>query len=125
MRFIISGATPSKKNNKQIVRNKKTGQPFIISSTRHNEWEKNALEELKEQYKNYKNEKVDYPVSILAIFYNKDKIRKDLDNQITTVLDALVKAKILKGDDVRYVAELHVEYGGVDKDNPRAEVEFY
>lgn len=120
MRLTISGDCPSKKNNKRIVTNRKTGKPFIISSERHNDWETGAIEELSLQFNGYKV--TDYPITISATFYNSSKRRKDLDNQISSVLDVLVKAGVIEDDNVNFIDRLSLKYGGVDKHNPRVEI---
>lgn len=120
MKLTITGDCPSKKNNKRIVTNKKTGKPFIISSERHNSWEQNALFELKQQFDGYKV--TQYPITLTAIFYNGSKRRKDLDNQISSVLDVLVKAEVLEDDNVNFIDSLQIQYGGVDKEAPRVEI---
>lgn len=120
MKLTITGDCPSKKNNKRIVTNKKTGKPFIISSERHNSWEENALFELKQQFDGYKV--TQYPITLTAIFYNGSKRRKDLDNQISSVLDVLVKAEVLEDDNVNFIDSLQIQYGGVDKEAPRVEI---
>ena len=120
MKLVISGDCPSKKNNKRIVTNKKTGKPFIISSERHNTWESTALSELKQQFSGYKVS--GYPIGITAIFYNGSKRRKDLDNQISSVLDVMVKAEVIEDDNVNFVDSIQLQYGGVDKESPRVEI---
>lgn len=120
MKLTISGDCPSKKNGKRIVTNKKTGKPFMISSERHNNWEKEALVELKNQFKDYKI--VDYPISVTAVFYNGSLRRKDLDNQISSVLDVMVKAGVLEDDNVKFVDSIQLQYGGLDRENPRSEI---
>ncbi len=120
MKLTISGDCPSKKNNKRIVTNRKTGKPFIISSERHNTWESTALVELKQQFEGCKV--TDYPIGITAIFYNGSKRRKDLDNQISSVLDVMVKAGVIEDDNVNFIDSIQLQYGGVDKEAPRVEI---
>ena len=55
--------------------------------------------------------------------FNKDNRRHDLDNQISTILDALVKSEILRDDDQNTVTIIAAIYKGLDRDNPRAEIE--
>ena len=61
-----------------------------------------------------------YEVSIFI--WTKDRTRRDLDNQATSILDALVAAGVIPDDSMKYVISLQVEFMGVDKNDPRAEV---
>lgn len=54
--------------------------------------------------------------------YAGDNIRRDLDNQATTLFDALVKAGALADDSRKFIEGFSAYDGGVDKDNPRAEI---
>lgn len=55
------------------------------------------------------------------MFFVKDNRRRDLDNMLTTVQDALVRAGILEDDSWKRlrVGMLDAE---IDKNNPRAEI---
>jgi len=119
MKLILEGTVPSLKNSKQILR-KASGRPFISSSTKAKQWTKNAVEELKTQFNGYII--VDYPITVELVMYNKDNIRRDLDNQASTVLDALRHANVIEDDDFKHINHLIVRYGGTDKNNPRCEI---
>lgn len=54
--------------------------------------------------------------------YAGDNIRRDLDNQATTLFDALVRAGALADDSRKVIEGFAVYDGGVDKENPRAEI---
>lgn len=115
MKLTISGTTPSKKNSRI---NTRSGRSF--PSARFTEWEKPALIELKEQFKDHKV--TDYPISVTMVFFNTDNRRHDLDNQSSSILDTLVKAGVLEDDNQTKVDSLQLQYGGVDKESPRCEI---
>jgi len=115
MKLVVSGTIPSKKNSRI---NTRSGRSF--PSARFTEWEKTALEEFNDQFKGLKV--TGYPISIVMVFYNTDDRRHDLDNQSSSILDTLVKAKILEDDSQKFVDCLQLQYGGIDKKNPRCEI---
>lgn len=59
---------------------------------------------------------------IKMTFYNENGRRRDLDNQATSVLDALTKSGAIVDDCCNYLRGLYIEYGGIDKARPRAEI---
>lgn len=120
MKLIISGDVPSQKNGKEISINRKTGQRFVRSNDRVKSWQKSAISELKEQFSG--NMVTGYPIGVSLVFYYKTNRRKDLDNGAGGVMDALVKAGVLEDDSQKFVDCLQLQYGGLDKDNPRVEV---
>lgn len=115
MKLTISGTIPSKKNSRI---NTRSGRSF--PSKRFSDWEKIALPELKEQFKGFNI--TGYPISLTMIFFNADNRRHDLDNQSSSVLDTLVKAEIIEDDNQNKIDSLQLQYGGVDKINPRVEI---
>lgn len=54
--------------------------------------------------------------------WQKDLRRRDLDNQATAILDGLVAAGVLPDDCCEMVPKLAIEYKGVDRENPRANI---
>ena len=67
---------------------------------------------------------IDYPVDVICTWYTKD-LMKDPDNTAFAkkfILDAIVKAGILKNDGRKQINSLH-DYFEVDKQDPRCEVE--
>jgi Holliday junction resolvase RusA-like endonuclease len=115
MKLIISDTTPSKKNSRI---NTRSGRSF--PSKRFSAWEAVALPELKEQFTGYKV--TDYPIALTMVFYNGDLRRHDLDNQSSSILDTMVKAGVIEDDNQKYVDCITLQYGGVDRENPRCEV---
>lgn len=120
MTLVVPGDCPSKKNGKRIITNRNTGKPMIISSARHNEWERTALATLRLQFDGYRV--TGYPVALGLTFYFKNKRAHDLDNVAASIMDVLTKAGILEDDSTNYVNQLTLTFGGVDKENPRVEI---
>lgn len=61
--------------------------------------------------------------SVRVQIYQKNKQRRDLDNQVTSILDALVRARILPDDDFTHLQHIEVDFVGLDKNDPRAIIE--
>lgn len=111
--IIILGQTPAKKNSRRgAVRN---GRIMNFPSKIYEAWHKDALIQLKTQYKGQAEGKV----TIAYQFYVKDNRARDLDNMIASINDVLVDAGLIKDDSWQCVAigAADAEY---DKDNPRA-----
>lgn len=115
MKLTISGTTPSKKNSRI---NTRSGRSF--PSKRYTEWHGKALAELADQFKGFKI--TDYPIALTVVFYDGDLRRHDLDNQISSILDTLVDASILEDDNQKFVDCITLQYGGLDRTNPRCEI---
>ena len=115
MKLIVTGTTPSKKNSRI---NTRSGRSF--PSKRFSDWDKIAIPELRRQFAGLKVTK--YPIAITMVFYNEDNRRHDLDNQSSSILDSLVKAEVIDDDNQKMVDCLTLQYGGIDKVNPRAEI---
>lgn len=118
LEIVILGQTPAQKNSKQIAYNKATGKPFIMSSSNVKTWQNFAsIQLLKYRIK----EPLVGRQEISIMFYVKDNRRRDLDNMLTSIQDALMRAGILEDDSWQ-----HLRIGTVDaktdKENPRAEI---
>jgi len=120
MKLVIQGSVPSQKNRKIISLNRATGRPFLRSAPAVKEWQEQALWSLKSQFKG--NKITGYPIAITCVFYFGNNRRHDLDNALSPVLDALTASGIITDDSTGYVETITVQYGGVDKSNPRVEI---
>lgn len=120
MKLVIKGDVPSQKNRKIISINRATGRPFLRSAPAVKEWQVKANIVLRHQFKGLKT--TNYPISIVCSFFFSNNRRRDLDNGLNGVMDALVAAEIIKDDSVEYVDCITIQYGGVDKKNPRVEI---
>lgn len=133
-KIVIFGQTPSKKNNKQIRQNRKTGQRFIGSSDIAKDWEINALTQLKQERRRFNKCRI----QIDYMFYVVDDVQRDLDNMVASVNDVLQQAnalatikngkpKMLKGTGIIYgdhwqKLRLGSADAEIDRQNPRAEI---
>lgn len=120
MKLVVKGNVKAKKNNKRVMYNKATGKPFIMTDKSTDEYIKDAIKQLKEQFEHYKI--VNYPITVQMVFYYPTKHRKDMDNSMTTILDCMKSAGVIEDDDVTHVNELYSYFGGYDKDDPRVEI---
>lgn len=120
MKLVITGEVPSQKNAKTVGFNRTTGKPFIMSKKEVKAWKATAIQELQQQFKGYRV--TDYPITVTVVFYYSRDSRKDLDNSLSGVCDALVQAGVIEDDDWKHVECYVVQFGGLDKNNPRAEV---
>lgn len=67
--------------------------------------------------------KVDAEVTNVSItMFAPDRRASDLTNKAESIMDLLVDVGILKDDNWFIVPSITLTLGGVDKDNPRAEV---
>lgn len=92
-KIIVEGLIPSKKNSKQIFKNRRTGKSFITSSRSYKAWEIQTVLNFKT-----KLTKVEGEVALYITFYVKSKYKSDLTNKAEGIADALVKAGIIEDD---------------------------
>lgn len=120
IRFLIHGETPSKKNSRIFT---KSG--LIIPSKAHGKWHTDALLQMNAQLYRMGSEApnlMDYPLSITLTFYHGDYVRRDSDNQATSVMDLLQDSKVLKDDNWKIVRELNIR-NLYEKGQPRVLIE--
>lgn len=123
------GVIYSKKNSKRIITNSRTGKPQIISNDNAKGQEMAMTWAFREQAvkkgwffdddpKAYEGRH--YAINIFI--WQKDRKRRDLDNQLTAILDGLVAAHALPDDSNKFVKMVSITNIGVDKENPRAKI---
>lgn len=120
MILTIPGNVPSQKNRKIISTNRATGKPFLRSAPAVKEWQAIAILELKRQFSGFKVS--DYPIAINIVVYYDNKRRHDLDNALSTVMDALTASGVIEDDDTSHIECVVAQFGGHDKTNPRVEI---
>lgn len=86
-----------KKNRRPIFKNKKTGKSFLGKSENLLNYENDAAILLHIQ-KPHGFKTIEYPIEVSLRFFYSDKRKADLDNLISTALDCLQKAKVIKND---------------------------
>lgn len=68
------------------------------------------------------------PVTVIVTLYPPDKRERDLGNFCSVAQkyadDSVVEFGMLTDDSIKYVKRCVYEYGGVDKSNPRFEIEY-
>lgn len=87
--FVLTGSIPSKKNSRI---NRGDGKSF--PSKKFVQWQSDAIKELRLQTR----QRFYVPVAIEVIIYFGTNTRADLDNRLTSILDMLVEALVLRDD---------------------------
>lgn len=117
------GQVTGKKNSKVIAVNQHTGRPFVRMNDAAKAQEREMVENFTYDMAYYRRKPEDFEgkrIEVVVEIWNKDRRKHDLDNQVSTILDALVKAKVLPDDSQETVYKISAEYKGVDKEDPRA-----
>ena len=115
---------PSKKNQKQIVTNPRTGKSYIIGSRQYLKWQKDNDDIFTEFATAAYNAGVNLPISrckAKALFYFPDSKDRDLTNKFDTLADELTSHGIILDDNFKVMKPVHVD-GWVCRDRPRTEV---
>jgi Holliday junction resolvase RusA-like endonuclease len=114
----IMGRVISKKNSKRIYRNRHTGKPFIVSSLKHETWEKSAVLAVRNSWRG--DEPISKALEATYRFYFKNRQGEpDTSNCIEAPQDVLKKAGVITDDKIikRVIAE---KFFG---EEPRTEIE--
>lgn len=115
MKITILGRVPSKKNSKIMVCRGKF--PMLLPSVKYTEWHKDASAQLIGQQKISSD-------SLILTFFPPDKRPADLSNKTESIMDLLVDCGLIDDDNWFIINDLHLKFGGVDKENPRVEIEY-
>tara|TARA_R110000751_G_C13520860_1_gene452745 strand:+ start:231 stop:581 length:351 start_codon:yes stop_codon:yes gene_type:complete len=110
MKFTILGQPCSKANSRRLVRF--GNKPAFIKSAKALQYEKDFAAQCP-----FRSELFERDVSVTITIYYQSR-RPDLDESV--ILDCM-QDYIYKND--RQVKEKHIFWGGVDKKNPRADIE--
>lgn len=93
----------------------------MVPSEAHEVWHEEQMWALKRQW----------PKSLVLVltrgcvltFFFADNRGSDLSNKAESVMDLLVDAGVIKDDKWQVIPDLHLKSGGIDKVNPRVEIE--
>lgn len=122
LRLDYDGIVVSKKNSKVIRKNWHTGRSFITSNNISKRNEQDMILAFKQQIMGTSVAKDFAPCSIEIQITEPNLNRRDLDNQATSVLDALVRAGVLEDDSIKTVRSITVRLMGVDYEKPHTVV---
>lgn len=117
MKITLMGETPPKKNSRI---NTRSGRSF--PNPRYVKWHDTVINELNYLLATKKIERFEgKKVRIEITFWHGTLVRRDSDNQLSSILDTLVDAKIIDDDEWKVVPRkvINDEY---DKGNARAEI---
>jgi Holliday junction resolvase RusA-like endonuclease len=96
----IEGNVPSKKNSRVRTRSGSS-----IPSKAFSDWQESALWQVRQQTKT----RFLKPVSLEVIIYFGTNGRADLDNRVTSILDMLVEALVIRDDKWQDVPRISAE----------------
>lgn len=122
LQLNYKGVVISKKNSKIIRKDRRTGRSYITSNDTAKRNEADMVASFMEQIKGAYNNTDLCPCSIAVTIYEPDAHRRDLDNQLTSILDALVRAGVIADDSNTNVYGASVRYGGINRENPHADI---
>ncbi len=108
--LVLEGSVPSKKNQRI---NRGDGKSF--PSKKFVQWQDDALKQVRAQTQ----QRLYVPVSLEVIIYFGTKVRSDLDNRLSSILDMLVDALVLRDDKWQDVPRIAIE-AEYRKGNPGA-----
>ena len=117
--ITIPGRPMTKKNHQQILRNKRTGKPFVVQSEAYQNYETACLWHLK----TYRGPKFTGPVRVACRYWMPNRRSwPDLPGLYQATADILEKAGIIAND--RNIVSMDgSEIVGIDRERPRVEIE--
>ena len=105
IRFQIMGETPSKKN----VNKFNTKTRHVYKDARFLKWHSDALLQVQTQKQICGfSSAIVAPIIISIDFYHGDYVRRDSDNQVSSIMDLLQDAEVLSDDNWQIVRQIHV-----------------
>jgi len=116
-RIVLTGRPITKKNSQTIARNRRTGRPYVLQSEQYRRYEEDCLKQLMACRARFAG-----PVRMKCLYWMPDRRRPDLLGLLQATADILEKAQIIDND--RNVVSFDgSRIAGVDRENPRVEIE--
>ena len=115
---------PSKKNNKEIITNKRTGKMQVVGSRQYIKWQERNKKVFREFHEVLYNKGIKLPLSrckVKALFYFPDSKKRDLTNKFETIADELVAHGIILDDPFQVLKPIMLD-GFVCRERPRTEI---
>ena len=110
----------TKRENTQQKNSKVRTGKHLVSSKAYQERENEQLKSLLAQIRPLK---LSRDLHIDYTFYMPDARKTDLSNKVESINDLLVKYWLLEDDNRNIINELNIRCGGIDKENPRCEIQ--
>lgn len=115
--IALKGNVPSKKNSKQIIC--RGSRPMLLPSESYKAWHETQMWILKR----FRPPEPLKSVKVEITLYAESARKADLTNKAESIMDLLVDAGILHDDNWFEVGDLHLKFGGIDREDPRALIE--
>lgn len=124
LRIIFKGDPVTKKNSQRILRNHKTGAPFIVPSAKYKAYEAKCLYEIHKQICMFKKhgKPLRQPINVAVHYHTLTRRRVDLVNLLESTLDILTTGGIIADDCADIVASMDGSRVIHDPESPRAEI---
>lgn len=121
-KIILKGRIPSKKNN--FVITVKNGRILKFPSNAYQTWHKDAKIQMQEQMPSLFNQGsgVLEGHALRIVLFAPDLRAFDLTNKAESIMDLLVDTGFMADDNYNVINKLLLEFGGLDRENPRAEI---
>lgn len=119
IKFTIPLAPVTKKNSQRILRNGRTGKPFVAPSKAYTEYAKAAVLYLRP----CPERPIGDRVNVKCVFYMPTRRRVDLVNLLEAADDVLVAAGVIEDDHSGIIAAHDGSRVQHDKARPRTEIE--
>ena len=91
--------------------------PILLPSQKYREWHNDAVTQLLGKDKIIANR-------LTLIIFAPDARKADLTNKAESIMDLLVGCKLIEDDNWYVIGEVVLKFGGIDKKNPRCEIEY-